>query len=79
MKKQFVLHEFTMGDVEDPHIYVTAPIWEWQQTQQGKFAMKYGKNIKYTIAPDDFSYGHRVTITGEFAGKYETVLRLKKD
>lgn len=74
----FVLHEFTMGDVEDPHIYVAAPIYEWQQTDQGKWAMEHGTNIKYHISPDDYSYGHKVKITGEFKNKHETFLRLVK-
>ena len=51
----FVLHEFTMGDVEDPHIYVSAPIYEWQKTKHGKWAMEHGTNIKYHISPDDYS------------------------
>ena len=29
-----------MGDVEDPEIYCAGPIWDWQQTDQGKFIME---------------------------------------
>ena len=30
-----LLHEFRLGDVEDPEIYAAQPIWEWQQTEAG--------------------------------------------
>ena len=31
------VHEIRMGDVEDPDIMVADPIWQWQQTDAGKF------------------------------------------
>jgi len=38
---EVVVHTFRMGDVDDPELYASQPIWEWQQTEQGKFVMKY--------------------------------------
>jgi len=35
-----VVHKFSMGDVEDPEIYAAQPIYEWQQTDAGKFVME---------------------------------------
>jgi hypothetical protein len=32
-----ILHEFTMGDVEDPYLYAAFPISEWQATEHGKW------------------------------------------
>ena len=34
-----VVHTINMGDVEDPDLMVAAPIYEWQQSDAGKFAM----------------------------------------
>lgn len=35
-----VVHRFNMSDVEDPELYAAQPIWEWQQTDAGKFVME---------------------------------------
>ena len=35
------LHEFNMGDVEDPYLYAAEPIYQWQQTEKGKWAMEH--------------------------------------
>jgi len=78
MKAEYILHSFTMGDVEDPDLYVAAPIYEWQQTTAGKTAMKYAKDPKYYIRPDDYSMGYKVTVTGTLEGKYATFYELKK-
>lgn len=78
MKDEYILHTFTMGDVEDPEIYMAAPIYEWQQTPQGKWAMEKAENPRYYITPDDLSYGYKVTITGVLKDKYATYYELKK-
>jgi hypothetical protein len=31
-----VLHAFNMGDVEDPMLYASFTIQEWQQTEKGQ-------------------------------------------
>lgn len=35
-----VVHKFKVGDVEDPDLYAAQPIWEWQNTEKGKFIME---------------------------------------
>ena len=78
MKDEYILHTFTMGDVEDPELYVSAPIYEWQQTPEGKWAMEHAEDPKYFIRPDDYSYGYKVTLTGILKDKYATFYELKK-
>jgi len=34
-------HKIRMGDVEDPDLFVAQPIWEWQQTEMGKWIMDH--------------------------------------
>lgn len=36
-----VVHKFNLGDVEDPDLYAAQPIYEWQQSEQGKFVMAH--------------------------------------
>ena len=47
-----VVHRFRLSDVDDPDIYAAQPIWEWQQSEAGKFVMEnaieqpvYHKNL----------------------------------
>ena len=35
-----VVHRIRMSDVEDPDLMVAEPIWQWQQTDAGKFIMQ---------------------------------------
>jgi hypothetical protein len=35
-----VVHEFCLGDVEDPELFAAEPIWKWQQTELGQWVME---------------------------------------
>ena len=65
MTVQVIFHSFTMGDVDDIDIYVAQPLYEWQQTEQGKWAMANASNLKYHTGADANTFGHRITITGD--------------
>lgn len=39
--KKVVVHRFRMGDVEDPDLYAAQPLWEWQQSDSGKWVMEH--------------------------------------
>jgi len=77
-KVKVEVHSFTIGDVEDPDLYVAAPIHDWQQTDLGKWCMEHGTGLVYHISADPNTFGYRVTITGEFDPKYESFFILKK-
>ena len=78
MKAKYVLHEFTMGDVEDPEIYCAEPIYEWQQTPEGKFCMEKATDLEYHIHTDPMTFGYKVIITGYLSGKHATFWALKR-
>jgi len=75
--RQITFHTFTMGDVDDVDIYVAQPIWEWQQTEQGKWVMENCSDPKYQIGPDGQSWGHRVRLYGELDEKDAVYFQLK--
>jgi hypothetical protein len=54
-----------MGDVDDVDIYVAQPIYEWQQTEQGKWVMEHAHDLTYTTSSDPHTFGYRVSIIGE--------------
>lgn len=37
---EIVVHRINMGDVEDPDLMVAEPIYQWQQSDAGKFVME---------------------------------------
>ena len=49
-----IVHQFRMGDVEDPDLYAAQPLWEWQESEMGKWVMEravkvpeWHRNINY--------------------------------
>ena len=73
-----VLHEFFMGDVEDPQIYAAQPLWEWQQTEAGAWAMRNCVETPiWNMSTDPFNYGHKVTVLGDLHEHDHTYFRLK--
>jgi hypothetical protein len=64
--KTIVAHRFTVGDVEDPDIYAAEPLWKWQNSEAGKWAME---NCAETpswhrvMDPAIFGYSYQVKIT----------------
>ena len=73
-----ILHSFTIGDVEDPQLYASHPIWEWQQTEKGQWVMENSlETPMFTIQPDLHSLGYRVVITGKLSPEAETYFTLK--
>lgn len=73
-----ILHEFAMGDVEDPYLYAGFPIHEWQQTDKGQWLLAHAKGeMVFHCAPCPVTYGFRVIITGLLDPRDELIFRLK--
>ncbi len=73
-----ILHQFTMGDVEDPYLYAGFPIAEWQKTDKGQWVMERAQGeLVFHCSPCIESMGYRVTITGKLEEKDELIFRLK--
>ena len=64
-----VVHRFSLSDVEDPELYAAQPIWEWQQTETGKWVMEHAveapvwrRHVDYSRYPScHYSRGTSVT------------------
>ena len=71
------VHEITMGDVEDPDLWVADPIYKWQQTEAGKFIMEHAEDKPYwTRSMDYLTYGHKYRIIARLSEQNETFWRL---
>jgi hypothetical protein len=67
-----------MGDVEDPDIYAAQPIWEWQQTEHGKWCMKHSQDKPtFFCNPDPVSMGYQVVIMGQLTERDLIFFNLK--
>lgn len=73
-----ILHEFTMGDVEDPYLYAAFPISDWQKTEHGKWVMaNVVEPPTFHVTMDHRTYGYRVVITGDLNPQAATYFNLK--
>lgn len=58
-----VVYTISMGDVEDPDLYVADPIWKWQQTEMGTWIMENSKPAPiWKRQLDPATYGHLYSI-----------------
>lgn len=76
-KIRTVLHSFVIGDVDDPEIYLAAPVYEWQQSECGRWCMEHAEDPRYRLVPDGITWGHRVIVYGELAEQDHTYFMLK--
>ncbi len=67
--KTVVVHEFSMGDVEDPDLYAAQPLCEWEKSEQGQWVMKNSCDTPtwYRMA-DNITFGYRYQIRAKLMG-----------
>ena len=67
--REVVVHEFMMGDVEDPDLYAAEPLMNWQNTEAGQWIMEHAVETPcwYRI-PDQLQYGYRFQIRAKLSG-----------
>ena len=64
-----VVHRFKMGDVEDPDLYAAQPLWEWQQSEAGKWIMENAVETPcWHRAVDHFDRGYKYQIRAKLQG-----------
>lgn len=73
-----IFKELLMGDVEDPELYAAQPIYEWQQSEHGKWVMEHALEKPYfRIMANVDTYGYRIQVYGKLAEADEIIYRLK--
>ena len=67
--RELGVHEFMMGDVEDPDLYAAEPLMKWQNTEAGQWIMEHAVETPcwYRI-PDSMQYGYRFQIRAKLSG-----------
>jgi len=75
-----VVHRFRMGDVEDPDLYASQPMYEWEKSEAGQFIMKHAVDTpEWHRHLDQFSYGHEYAIVAELEKKKLSEFYLRFD
>ena len=63
---------------DDPEIYAAQPIYEWQQTEQGRWVMAHSSPEPYwNISLDHATYGYQVRIVAQLSDIDNTYYHLK--
>ncbi len=67
--KTLVVHEFSMGDVEDPDLFAAEPLWKWEQSEQGQWIMKNACDTPtWNRYADPSTYGYKYQIKAKLVG-----------
>jgi hypothetical protein len=76
--KTLVVHEFSMGDVDDPDLYAAQPLYEWEKSEVGQWVIKNSADTPtwYRMA-DPMSYGYKYQIHAKLMGPALTEWLLK--
>ncbi len=76
--KEIVVHTFQMGDVDDPDLYAAEPLYQWQQSDQGRWVMERAiETPVWHRMADPMSFGHKYLITATFQEKHITEFYLR--
>lgn len=76
--RDVVVHTIRIGDVEYKDQSVYQPMYEWQQSDAGKFIMEHAVENPYLQRTTDYtSYIHRYDIVARLIEQNETFWRLK--
>lgn len=73
-----IVHTFKMGDVDDPDLYAAEPLWQWQQSEMGKWVMERAVQVpEWHRQADPFNYGYHYAIVAKLKGIDYTFWTLK--
>lgn len=72
------VHTFRLSDVDDVEIYAAQPIYEFQQTDKGKWVMQHAIEEPHLCKSLDYhTYGYTFNIRAKFTDKDYTYFKLK--
>ena len=66
-----------MGDVDDVEIYAAQPIYEYLQTEQGKWVQERCKDLTWHTRENPDTYGWTVVIRGSITDQHATEYYLR--
>lgn len=74
----YIVKKLNVGDVEDPDIYVGQYIWEWQESEAGKWVMEHSRPLpSWHRSINTATYGYQYDIKAYLTPKQITYFKLK--
>jgi hypothetical protein len=72
------VHEFLLGDVEDPDLYAAEPLLLWENSEAGKWVMANAQEQPYWIRNCHYTtFFYQFKIMARLSNKNEMFWRLK--
>ena len=72
------VHEFSVGDSEDPDLHAGEPLWHWQQSDAGQWVMANAAETPYWIrAMDNLRWGYSYKIMARLSEPNIVFFQLK--
>ena len=73
-----LVHEFTVGDAEDPDLIAGFSIQDWQKSESGRWVYEHCVEEPYWIRMmDHLAWGYQYKILARMTKKNETFFKLK--
>jgi hypothetical protein len=61
-----IVHQFQLGDVDDPDLYAAQPMYEWKESEQGQWVMsKAVETPEWHRYLDPMTYGYKYAIVAK--------------
>lgn len=67
----------SVGDVDDPEIYLGAVAYDWLQSEHGAWCKEHAKDLVYHQHVDHVTMGYKYAITAIFADEDALIYKLK--
>lgn len=75
---RYMIHTIHMGDVEDPELMIAEPLYTWEKSEAGQWAMKNSKpKPSFHHMVDHLTYGHTYHICAYLTPQQYTYWKLK--
>jgi hypothetical protein len=76
--KKVIVHQFSLSDVDDPDLYAAQPLYEWRESEMGKWVMsKAVETPEWHRHLDPMTYGYRYAIVAKMKDVDYTFWTLK--
>lgn len=76
---EFIVHTFTIGDVEDPELYASSPLANWEKSEQGQWVMKHAiESPVWHQSTDPYTWGYKFVITAKFKEREAVLWALRQ-
>lgn len=75
--KRVLVTEFFIAESDDLMVTVAQPLWDWEQTAQGKWIQEHGTQTEFRIVPDFNIVGHKVLISSLLSDSDFTFFKLR--